>query len=65
MISLFRKTDKTKNTAIHSDSERLIKKIADKTPKEMKFQGILLMLANDEITVQEAIDKINKAFYYR
>ena len=45
---------------MNKDTQRLIKKIADKTPKEMKFKGILLMFGNDEITVQKAIDKINK-----
>lgn len=40
--------------------KKLIKTIIDKTPKELKFKGILISLGSDKITVQEAIDKINE-----
>ena len=40
--------------------KRLAKTIADRTPPELKFRAILWQLANDEINVKQAIDRINE-----
>lgn len=61
-LDLWRVPLNTFSTTIgfHKEVDSITKKIAKSVTKEMKFQGILVALGNDEITVQKAIDKINE-----
>ena len=45
---------------MNKDVKQLVKTLANKTPKDIKFKYILCELGKGEITVQQAIDNINK-----
>ena len=45
---------------MNNNVDILIKKIRKKTSKQMIFEGIIVALGSGEITVQEAINRINK-----
>ncbi|MEE9574070.1 MAG: hypothetical protein V3W20_13530 [Candidatus Neomarinimicrobiota bacterium] len=45
---------------MNKDTKQLVKVLLDKTPPDVKLKYILCELGKGEITVQDAIDKINQ-----
>lgn len=45
---------------MNKETKALIKTMRDKTPDDLKLKLILVKLASNEITMQEAIDEKNK-----
>ncbi len=45
---------------MNKDVKQLVKTLANKTPPDIKLKYILCELGKGDITVQQAIDKINR-----